>query len=68
LAGGIALISVIIVARLWKPNLLKLGTLSSNSEAVSSAIEKLDKRDAHQSKKVLILVSIYSIFYKACKR
>lgn len=54
LAGGIALISVIIVARLWKPNLLKLGTLSSNSEAVSSAIEKLDKRDAHQSKKTML--------------
>lgn len=54
LAGGIALISVIIVARLWKPNLLKLGIFSSNSGVMSSPIEKLDKHYKHQSEKKML--------------
>lgn len=54
MAGGIALISVIIVARLWKPNLLKLGIFSSNSGVMSSPIEKLDKHYKHQSEKKML--------------
>lgn len=54
LAGGIALLSVIIVARLWKPNLLKVGIFSSNSETMTSPVEKIDKHYAHQPKKQML--------------
>lgn len=54
LAGGIVLLSVIIVARLWKPNLLKVGIFSSNSETMTSPVEKIDKHYAHQSKKQML--------------
>lgn len=45
---------MIIVARLWKPNLLKVGIFSSNSETMTSPVEKIDKHYAHQSKKQML--------------
>lgn len=55
LVGGIALVSVIIAARLWKPNGWKPGFCASNSMILSSTDQKLEEFSAQNQRSLFFL-------------